>query len=276
MGNGKEKPRRGTLDIAAVDLDLELFGHLLDVGQVGRYRQRLPEGRQSALLVAGFAEQDAKTRPGREMAGFLSDSPAQIKYSAVVIAQGREDHRPLVPGFRPIRLENNHTVEQLDRQLVLVGAGGRDGAAHEEVGRITAGLQPPPLDQPCNTLGFLFILRRRQAGEELVEHGPSRIGGGRIRGGLGGARHRRSAAGLADTRLGNAAYRRQGRENKGRTERGREMKGRIAHGFNVGPKAGRVKTAAIPPLARICEEARCKRKKPDHMVGHFKHGTATN
>jgi hypothetical protein len=82
-----------------------------------------------------------------------------------------------VPGFRPVGLQHEEPVEDLDRERVVLGAGGVGGAAHEEIRGVRAGARPAPLDQGRDALALGLVLGGGKALVEVVEGaGPRRRG----------------------------------------------------------------------------------------------------
>src|SRR5215510_936599 len=126
-------------DIAALDLlgqSLDDLGNLLDVRV---HSERAAEHFERPLLLAELLHDQAEAGQRAEVARLARQHLADVVEGAAVVLLHEIDGGAPVPRFDIVRLDLDHGVEQLDREVELLGVEGALHARHEEVGGIAAG-----------------------------------------------------------------------------------------------------------------------------------------
>ena len=156
-------------DIAAFDLfgqGLDQLRHLFEVRVDG---ERLAEGVKRALVVAEILHDHAKSGQRAEMARFADQHLLDVfKRMGVVVLQIIQRRAP-VPPLDIIRTQLDHGVEQLQRDIHLLGVHRGLGAHHQQRGGIARGLQPQRPDPRFDVLGAGLIRRGLQRAEQKIQ-----------------------------------------------------------------------------------------------------------
>ena len=103
------------------------------------------------------------------MTGFQRQCALDIDQGLAEIFRHVVDCRTPVPAFRISRLQDDHCVQEVQRQRMIVSLDRLAGPRHQHIHRITTRIHPEHLDFPADTLGFLRIVRFGEIGKEFVQ-----------------------------------------------------------------------------------------------------------